>query len=252
MPEDLRVAEVATGARQYGVALILGECTTVIEAVCDALLLAFQRFRAIAGCVDCNHCIFAEACGVVLVYYGAARIYRTERVGVDSRRQLLPLGQILAYSVSPRHIAPASAEWVVLEEEVPLALVPHHSVRVVGPSDLRREVDMLAVIFDFGVGILAEFEIFPRHVFGFASRNLDLRCLLVEMERHPTLNLLVGEAYGYGCGKERTAIDKHRNLFGRVVYREPESLLASLVEIYGRRRFTNIEHKSLTIYRCRD
>ena len=54
-------------------------------------------------------------------------------VGQDGVRQLLPMQHVLTDRMAPGHISPLIGYGVMLEEEVVLAVVIHHAVRVIEP-----------------------------------------------------------------------------------------------------------------------
>ena len=61
-------------------------------------------------------------------------------------RQLLPVHEVAADGVPPRHVAPFGVKGIVLEKQMVFALVEHQPVGVVGPSSLRRKVKLRAVL----------------------------------------------------------------------------------------------------------
>ena len=69
---------------------------------------------------------------------------RAQLVGVDGVGKLFPVEQVGADGVAPGHVAPVDAEWVVLEEQVVLAVVVDQPVGIVGPAASRREMELRA------------------------------------------------------------------------------------------------------------
>ena len=56
--------------------------------------------------------------------------------------QLLPVNQVRAHGVPPRHIVPNHALWIMLKKEVVLALVVNQPIRIVNPVLLCREMEL--------------------------------------------------------------------------------------------------------------
>ena len=74
---------------------------------------------------------------------------RVERLR-DRERLLLPVHEVGAGGVAPAHVAPAGAVRVVLEEQVPRAVVVDQAVGVVHPVPLGREVQVWPVLLVVG------------------------------------------------------------------------------------------------------
>lgn len=124
-----------------------------IRAVGDALgegLIFRGRGGVAGGGVDRDQRRRLAACGleaggVVPVHHGGAGEHGAQGVRQQGVRQLLPVNQIFADGVAPGHVAPFGSEWVVLEEEMVLALEEDEAVRVVQPVFTRRKVELRAV-----------------------------------------------------------------------------------------------------------
>ena len=85
---------------------------------------------------------FAQSAGVVPIHDGAARKDHLTVLFGQRNRQMLPVDQVAADGVSPAHMAPFIAEGIVLIEQVILALVEDHPVRVVHEILFGREVEL--------------------------------------------------------------------------------------------------------------
>ena len=83
---------------------------------------------------------------ILLVDHGGAGIDRPQRIGINRREQLVPVDQVLADGVTPGHISPDDMKRVVLEEQMPLAAVVDHSVRIIIPALPRREVELGTIL----------------------------------------------------------------------------------------------------------
>ena len=82
----------------------------------------------------------------------------TYRVASDGWVEMLPMNQVLAHSMSPVHIAPLTSVWVILEIEMILTIIIHHSVRVVHPTIERSEVIRWTIVIGIGcIECIAEF-----------------------------------------------------------------------------------------------
>ena len=156
--EHLRIAEVRRAAVVDRVALVLRPRQAVVEAVGErlGLLSGVGRVRLRVGArVDRDHGRVlgrAESGAVGLVDHDRAGedvLDRTplvvERLG-DRERLLLPVHEVGAGGVAPAHVAPAGAVRVVLEEQVPGAVVVDQAVGVVHPVPLGREVQVRPVL----------------------------------------------------------------------------------------------------------
>ena len=60
-----------------------------------------------------------------------------ERVRFERVRQLGPMDQIGADRVAPGHVVPPESRRIVLEEEMPLAVVIDHAIWIVQPAHAR-------------------------------------------------------------------------------------------------------------------
>ena len=134
MPHHLGVAITSGDLFQNRVTGKLGELATV-GAVGDAL------HRGIAGGGVNEHqrglSVLAEAAGVLPVHHGAAAEHRSHVVGQELVSELVPMDEIATDSMTPVHVAPIPTVRIVLEEQVVLAVVEDHPVRIVVPTALR-------------------------------------------------------------------------------------------------------------------
>ncbi len=155
VPEDLGIAEVRRVDVQDRVAGVLGPGGAAVGAEGEGLFLLAGRLL-LAG-VDGDERrvgLGAEAGAVVLVEYDAAGKDHLVVVLGDGQRELLPVHQVGADRVTPRHVAPGVARRVVLEEQVILTLVPDQAVGVVHPVLRRGEVELgpVLLVVEPGVG----------------------------------------------------------------------------------------------------
>ena len=144
VPEHLRVAELAVEVVEHRVTGVLGPGPTAVGAVGQRLILVVRpRAR-----VDRHHrrvAARAEAARVLVVDHRATREDRLVSLLRDRDGQLLPVHEIAADRVTPRHVAPRVPERVVLVEEVILALVVDEPVGVVHPVLGRSEMKLRPV-----------------------------------------------------------------------------------------------------------
>ena len=181
----------------HGVALILCPRSALVEAVCHAL-----RLSCAVGGVDGYHsrvALLAPARGVVVVDDCRARKHCAEVVGMECWRKLLPMHQVAAYGVSPRHILPLALEWVMLIEEVVFALIVDKSVGVVVPAASLRVVHLWTVT-------LSVERVLPRNLICLINlvkprcvvRILERESLALELcdvAEYPVVGLSLGNAY---------------------------------------------------------
>ena len=141
MPHHLGVAITSGDFLQDRVARKLGELAAV-GAVGDAL------HGGIAGSGVNEHerrfTVLAEAAGVLPVHHGAAAEHRSHVVGQELVSELLPMDEITTDGVAPVHVAPIPSVRIVLEEQVVLAVVEDHAVRIVVPTALWRKMELPA------------------------------------------------------------------------------------------------------------
>ena len=134
MPHHLGVAIASGDFLQNRVARKLGELAAV-GAVGDAL------HRGIPGGGVNEHerrfAVLAEASGVLPVHHGAAAEHRSHVVGQELVSELVPVDEIATDGMTPVHVAPIPTVRIVLEEQVVLAVVEDHPVRIVVPTALR-------------------------------------------------------------------------------------------------------------------
>ena len=144
MPHHLGVAIASSDFFQDRVARKLGELATV-GAVGDALHGGIAR-----GGVNEDQrgpAILTEAAGVLPVHHGAAAEHRSHVVGQELVSELVPMDEITTDGVAPVHVAPIPTVRIVLEEQVVLAVVEDHAVRIVVPAALWRKMELPAQRF---------------------------------------------------------------------------------------------------------
>ena len=142
IPEDIRIAAVVADDR---VVLPVSPGQPRIVAVGDGLAAA----RIGEGR---DHHLFAPRLKtrcVVGVDRGAAgkTMVLGHRPGVEGDGQLLPMHEVFAHRMAPVHIAPTPAIRIVLEEQMPLAVVIDHAIGIIGPAAFGAEVELRAELF---------------------------------------------------------------------------------------------------------
>ena len=141
VPQHLRIAVARRDLADGGVGGVFRE-RAAVGAVGDAL-----HGRVARGCVEEHERRVvggAEAARVGMVHHRAAAEHRPEVVGEEHVAEFLPVDEIAAHGMAPVHVAPGPAVGIVLEEEVPFALVEHAAVGVVVPAAAGREVKLPA------------------------------------------------------------------------------------------------------------
>ena len=153
MPEDLRITEILQAKIEDGVAGVLGPDGAAVAAESQVLRLLVGG----GACVDGDQTtgrllagVGAEAAGVVAVFNrGSAKDHHAVPFG-DGDGDFLPVDEIGRGCVTPAHVAPLVAEWVVLEVELVLAVEQDGAVGVVDPAVGRIEVDARLPCGGFG------------------------------------------------------------------------------------------------------
>jgi len=122
------------------VALVVREGASSVVAVCEGLAAAGVGERGNDNLLLAG----LEATRIIDVYGGrtAEAVPLGHGPWPQDRLQLRPVHQILADRVSPVRVAPYQAEGVRLPEEVILAIVVHHAVRIVAPAALLAEAQL--------------------------------------------------------------------------------------------------------------
>ena len=135
VPDDFRIA-VRVNASLHGDLRPL-RVVAPVKRPGDALRVGFARRR-----VDQHVRAFPESRGIRVVRHGAAGEHRPVAVGRNHVAEIRPAHEVLRDGVSPVHVAPADAEWVVLIEHVPFAVAVGEPVRIVVPAEGRSEVEL--------------------------------------------------------------------------------------------------------------
>ena len=199
VPEHLRVAEVALSRSQYRVALVLAEGLSAVGAVRKALHLGVAPRRRLGRRVEGNYRAAAETGGVVLVDHGRTAEHRAPCVGRNGIAFIRPVYKICRSRVSPVHVAPRRAVGVVLEIQVPHAVLVEHPVRVVHPSVGRSVVVQRPVLLHVGhVERVGELHLLPAERALRHALNVNLDILALEhrqVERHIVIDTLSREAH---------------------------------------------------------
>src|ERR1039458_3964634 len=149
-PQYFGIAKIRHVKIEDRILSILGPSASAIVAVGKVLSLegwARCGLGSVCG-VDGDETRFrtsAETARVVLIHYSAAGEDHDAVLFRKSDRQFAPVNQIGADGVAPTHVAPASAEWIVLEKQMILALEIDQAVRIVGPVAGRGKMELRAV-----------------------------------------------------------------------------------------------------------
>ena len=141
MPEHPWIAKVGVVDVQYRVARVLRPRSAVIVAVSQVLhLLAASVSR-----VDGNHrgpLVCSETGRVAVIHHAATTKRHNSVFFRNGQRQVFPMRQVGADSVSPAHVAPGISRRIVLIEQVVFAAMKNKTIRVVHPVDFRSEVGL--------------------------------------------------------------------------------------------------------------
>ena len=100
--------------------------------------IKIDKYRLVAG---------LKTTGILPVHNTRARENCAQFIWMDGMWELFPVDEVRADSVSPGHVAPIDAEWVVLEEKMELAFVMDQAVRIVGPVGFRSKVELWTIRF---------------------------------------------------------------------------------------------------------
>lgn len=149
VPRDLRVAERLRFRieRQYRIVRVRLPACAVVEAVRDRLRLGARRvprtFLVDARVHRDQRRVArrAEAGSVVRVRDDRAGEDFLGRVRAHGDRLLVPVDEVGAGRMAPRHVAPVGAQRVVLIEQVIAAVLVDEAVGVVHPVALRRVME---------------------------------------------------------------------------------------------------------------
>ena len=213
VPKHFGVASL-TLESHYGVAGIDGESGPAVVARGETLHLA-RAGRGIHG----YHGILAKSGGVFAVDSATAAEHRTEAVGLDCQRQVLPVYKVGRYRVAPGHVLPFRTIRVILIVEMPFPVFIEHSVGVVHPAVERRVVESRAIFLAVcSVKSIGQTYPLPAGiVLGLAHRATALRYYHVEyhlvslvwrkVERHGIVGLRLGKTHIY-CLSD-VAVDEH-------------------------------------------
>ena len=221
VPKHLRVAEVALGGGQYGVAGVLGEGLSTVGAVRNALHLGVAPRRRLGRRVESHYRTGAEAGGVVSVNYGRTAEHRAPGVGQQGVALVLPVHQVGRRRVPPVHVAPRRAVGIVLEIQVPHAVLVEHSVRVVHPSVGRSVVVQRTVLLLVRhVERVGELQFLPAkralghtlHVYLDVAADKGR-----EVERHIVVYTLARQAHVHHRSYRHVGLDDAQLGLGRVV-----------------------------------
>ena len=199
----MRVAEVGCAACDYGVALVFCERHAVVVAVGEALRLVLA-----SRCVHSHYGILTESGSIVVVYHSRTREYSAPCVRLNRRTLKLPVHEVGRRRVAPCHVLPLRSVRVVLEVEMPYAVLVEHAVWVVHPSVSRSVVVDGAILLAVGeverVGVLhvlpageardaAIVAVGAVHVD--VERDIAVLLILVEEERHIIVDVVRSQAY---------------------------------------------------------
>ena len=190
VPPHVRVSRL-TLERQHRVTLVRAEFVSAVGAVSEALDLAGRR-----GGIKCHDRILAEARAIGHIHRRATTEDRAQSVGQQGRLVMLPVDQVAAGGVSPRHVLPFGAKGVPLVAKVPDAIFIDHTVGVVHPAIERCVVISGAILLPIVcIKCIANADVFPASIlFRLTHGGSSLRRDHVQ---HDMLALIGGEIEGY-------------------------------------------------------
>ena len=187
--------------------------------------------------IDGDDGILAETCRILLIHNRTTREDMTYRVAGDGWIEMLPMNQVLAYSMTPVHVAPLASVWVILEIEMILTILIHHSVRVVHPTIKRSEVIRWAIVIGVGgVECIAELEQVECQSILLQTKNLDCSSLtLAQSERHIVIRTILSQTNVHPGIILRTCIeqnlslillflDREKKILGRILHLDDSSI----------------------------
>ena len=134
------IAEVLQSEIDDRVAGILRPRASTVDAVREVLCLLRLRVPRVDG--HEARAPAAQPARVRAIHDRAAGEDHDAVLLAECDRQVFPVQQVAAHTMSPAHMPPPVAERVVLVEQVILAVEEHEPVRVVHEVRWRREVDL--------------------------------------------------------------------------------------------------------------
>ena len=128
--------------------------------------------------------------------------------------------------MSPVHVAPLASVWVILEVEMILTILIHHSVRVVHPTIERSEVIRWTIVIGVGsIECIAEFEQVECQSIFLQTKNLDCSSLtLAQSKRHIVIRTILSQTHIHPGIILRTCIKQHLSLILLFLDREKKIL----------------------------
>ena len=161
----------------------------------------------------------------------------TYRVASDGWIEVLPMNQVLAYGMSPVHVAPLASVWVILEVKMILTILIHHTIRVVHPAVERSEVIRWTIVIGIGsIKCIAELEQVESQSILLQAKNLDCSSLtLAQSERHIVIRTILSQANVHPGIILRTCIeqnlglillflDREKKILGRILHLDDSSI----------------------------
>ena len=151
--------------------------------------------------------------------------------------EVLPMNQVLAYGMSPVHVAPLASVWVILEIEMILTILIHHTIRVVHPAVERSKVIRWTIVIGIGgIECIAELEQAESQGILLQTENLDGSSLtLSQSERHIVIRTILSQANVHPGIILRTCIeqnlglillflDREKKILGRILHLDDSSI----------------------------
>src|SRR6185437_14168633 len=154
-PEYFRIAKIRQVQIERWVPRVFRPRPPMIVAESQVLRLQC-RMSAVLRSVSRVNCyqtwlvIRTEPAGIVFVYNSAAGENHDPVLLANCGRQLFPMHQVAAHGMPPCHMSPLITEWVVLKEQVILALEVHQPVWIIRPVFARREMVLRPVKLTIG------------------------------------------------------------------------------------------------------
>ena len=158
-------------------------------------------------------------------------------VASDGWIEVLPMNQVLAYGMAPVHVAPLASVWVILEIEMILTILIHHTVRVVHPTIERSEVIRWAIVIGIGgIECIAEFHQIKSQRILLQTENLDgsgltlaqgkwhevIRTILSQTNVHP--GIILRTCIEQNLSLILLFLDREKKILGRILHLNDSSI----------------------------
>ena len=112
---------------------------SIVRAVCHTLHLTLSTGYITVRSIKSNNCILTVACAVIFIHNSTSREDMPQSITDNRRVEVFPMNQVFAHGMSPMHIPPHRAVWIMLEIKVIFTIFINQSVGIVHPS-IKRSV----------------------------------------------------------------------------------------------------------------